>query len=159
MDARPAQEFVGRRRPLPSCPSADRSAHRVREIQIGSSEGVVRAADAKPAPGVSIQFDVVRTVVVRLAVPIVEYLDQQAVARASDLGFDLLFRAAEIVKRHQRGIAPVVAHRQHFGTFVRSTTKLPQLISGHSLRARIIRSVQFRSDCGSRRWAATLTFL
>ena len=36
---------------------------------------------------------------------------------------------------------------------------VPQPNSGHSLRSRIMRSVQFKRELGSRRWASTLTRL
>ena len=64
----------------------------------------------------------------------------------------------EIVHEQHRIVAPVVAHHQHRADrALQITLKSPQPTSGTSLRMRMMRSVQFSIELGSRRCLAALT--
>ena len=78
-------------------------------------------------------------------------------ARQADGKGDLARLRVEIVNEQHRIVAPVVAHASTAGSRVAITLKSPQPISGTSLRMRMMRSVQFSIESGSRRCLAALT--
>ena len=83
--------------------------------QVAAIEDVVGCSNPVPSPCVRFERDAVLSVVLSPAVPPVEHFDEQLVALRADAQPDFLFLVREIMQRHDGGVPPVVAKREHFG--------------------------------------------
>jgi hypothetical protein len=106
---------------------------------------------------IRLQLDEVVAVLVSAAVVLREQIYEFAGASISVDGSTVEHDGARFSKVTQRVVVPLVAHDQHTGLIGPQNSPIAQLISGHSLRIRILRSIQLSSDCGSRRCASMLT--
>src|SRR6185369_949992 len=77
--------------------------------EIASIQHVVRCSHPVPSPCVRLERDSVLTVALAAAVTAVEHLHQHLVALDADPQPELLLMIREVVERHDRGLAPVVA--------------------------------------------------
>src|SRR5215475_1044938 len=81
--------------------------------EIASIQDVVRCPHPVPSPCVRLERDSVLTVAMAATVTAVEHLHQHVVALGADPQPELLLMIREVVERHDRGLAPVVAHGEH----------------------------------------------
>jgi hypothetical protein len=97
---------------------------------------------------IRLQLDEVVAVLVSAAVVLREQIYEFAGASISGDGSTVEHDGARFSKVTQRVVAGLIGPQN---------SPIAQLISGHSLRIRILRSIQLSSDCGSRRCASMLT--